>query len=71
MSNLDLNIDRHFHLSERVKLELRGESFNLSNSPIFANTASNVSSGTFGHITATAGTAADSRVLRLSAKITF
>jgi hypothetical protein len=70
-ANLDLSLNRRFTISERIHLELRGEAFNLSNSPIFANPGSNVSSGSFGHITSTAGTAADSRVLRVSAKITF
>jgi hypothetical protein len=70
-ANLDLSLNRRFTISERIHLELRGEAFNLSNSPIFANPGSNASSGSFGHITATAGTAADSRVLRVSGKITF
>jgi hypothetical protein len=39
-TNLDLNIFRDFKLTERLKLEIRGEAFNLSNSPHFANPTS-------------------------------
>jgi hypothetical protein len=39
-SNLDLNIFRDFKLTERFKLQIRGEAFNISNSPHFANPSS-------------------------------
>jgi hypothetical protein len=42
-TNIDLNIFRDFKLTERFKLEIRGESFNLSNTPHFANPGTNVS----------------------------
>jgi hypothetical protein len=70
-SNIDLGVARRFAFGERFNLELRGEAFNLANSPIFANPAANASIGTFGRITGTAGTAADSRVLRVSARLNF
>jgi hypothetical protein len=71
VANFDLGLSRRFAFNERSNLELRGEAFNLTNSPIFANPASNASVGTFGRITATAGTTADSRVLRVSARLSF
>jgi outer membrane receptor protein involved in Fe transport len=70
-SDFDLSITRSFLLREWLKFDLRGEAFNLTNTPAFANPANSVSSGTFGHITATVGGAADSRVLRVSGKFTF
>jgi hypothetical protein len=50
---------------------LRGEGFNITNTPNFAVPASNVSSSSFGHITSTFGSAADQRILRVSAKLNF
>jgi hypothetical protein len=70
-ADLDLGISRAFSFTDRFKFELRGESFNLTNTPAFANPANSVSSGSFGQITATAGGIADSRVLRVSGKISF
>ena len=70
-ASLDLAIARRFTLREWLRLEFRGEAFNISNTPNFANPSGNASSGTFGHITATAGGAADSRVVRFSGKFTF
>ena len=52
-------------------LELRGEGFNVTNTPNFAVPASNVSVSSFGHITSTFGSAADQRILRVSAKLNF
>ena len=42
-TNVDLNIFRDFRLTERLMLQLRAESFNLSNTPHFSNPGSNVS----------------------------
>jgi hypothetical protein len=71
LTNLDLSLGRKFTIREWLKFDLRGEAFNISNTPAFANPASSVSSSTFGHITATVGGAADSRVIRFSGKFTF
>ena len=48
--NLDLSIFRRFNISERMKLELRGEAFNFSNTPKFGNPDGNFTSPTFGVI---------------------
>jgi hypothetical protein len=71
VANIDLGLARRFKISERLGLEVRGEAFNLTNSPIFANPAGNASIGTFGQITSTAGTTADSRVIRVAARLNF
>jgi outer membrane receptor protein involved in Fe transport len=70
-ADFDLGIARTFPLSEMFHLELRGEGFNVTNTPNFAVPASNVSSTSFGHITSTFGSAADQRILRVSAKLNF
>jgi hypothetical protein len=70
-ANIDLGVARKFHLREWLGFELRGEAFNTTNTPNFANPSGNASSGAFGHITATAGSAADSRAVRFSGKLTF
>jgi hypothetical protein len=42
-TNLDLNIFRDFRITERVRAQVRGEVFNISNTPHFSNPASNLS----------------------------
>jgi hypothetical protein len=53
--NLDASLFRNFVISERFRLQFRAESFNLTNTPKFANPSANVSSGNFMVITSTAG----------------
>jgi hypothetical protein len=70
--NLDFGAIKNFNITERYKVQFRAESFNLANHPNFANPNGNVSSTTFGTITATAATAAGSpRVLQLALKLIF
>jgi hypothetical protein len=70
-ANMDLSISRQFAVTDRIRFDLRAEAFNLTNTPAFSNPATSVSSSSFGHITSTVGGAADSRVMRVSGKITF
>lgn len=70
-SDLDLGISRLFPITERIHFELRGEAFNVTNTPNFAVPANNASSSNFGEITSTFGSAADSRVLRFTGKLNF
>ena len=42
-TNLDLNLFRNFRITERMRAQIRAESFNISNSPHFSNPASDVS----------------------------
>jgi hypothetical protein len=72
--NMDLSLFRTFKLSERFNLQFRAESFNLSNTPHFANPNANANSSTFGKITATQS-AADavgrSREMRFGLRLGF
>jgi hypothetical protein len=70
-SDLDLGISRLFPITERIHFELRGEAFNATNKPNFAVPANNASNSNFGEITSTFGSAADSRVLRFTGKLSF
>jgi len=51
--NMDLSLFRTFKFTERVNLRFQAESFNLSNTPHFANPNSNANAATFGRITST------------------
>ncbi|MCU1292149.1 MAG: Cna domain protein [Bryobacterales bacterium] len=55
LSNYDFSLFRTFSVTERFHLEFRGEFYNLTNTPHFANPGNNVSSGpgSFGIITST------------------
>jgi outer membrane receptor protein involved in Fe transport len=69
--DFDFGIARTFPITERFHMELRGEGFNITNTPNFAVPASNVSTSSFGEITSTFGSAADQRILRVSGKLNF
>jgi hypothetical protein len=66
--NLDAGLKRVIPFTERYKLELQAESFNVTNTPQFSNPNATVGSSTLGTITSTTG---NSRRLRLSARIDF
>ena len=51
--NADLGLFRTFKLKEGIDLQLRAESFNLSNTPHFSNPSGNANSGNFGKILST------------------
>ena len=70
-ADFDLGISRTFPFTERLHFELRGEAFNVTNTPNFATPANNVSTSNFGEITSTFGSAADNRVLRFTGKLNF
>jgi len=85
VTNLDMAIFRTFTLTERFKIQLRGEAMNVSNTPHFNNPGADVSNlqlnpnGTvqslngFSQITSTnpTGRLIDARYFRLGARITF
>lgn len=48
--NLDFSLHKEIALSERVHLQMRGEAFNLTNTPEFDNPDTNLQSPTFGKI---------------------
>ena len=45
-TNLDLGLFRNFSVTERIKLQIRAEGINISNTPHFANPGANVSNMT-------------------------
>jgi hypothetical protein len=70
-ADLDLGISRLFPITDRFHFELRAEAFNATNTPNFAVPANDASSSNFGQITSTFGSAADSRLLRFTGKLSF
>jgi hypothetical protein len=53
LTNIDLSLVKNIKFLERFDLQLRAESFNLFNTPHFANPVTNMGSLQFGQITAT------------------
>ncbi|MBV8897856.1 MAG: TonB-dependent receptor [Acidobacteriaceae bacterium] len=75
---LDASLFRDFSPSEKFKLQLRAESFAITNSPIFGNPAANVSTtSSFGQITSLAASAngvstgGGYRIIRLGMRFSF
>jgi len=66
--DLDLGLSKTTPITERVNLELRGELFNSTNTPAFAQPNATVGAANFGSITATAS---DPRVAQVAAKLNF
>lgn len=66
--NVDNSIFKKFRLTERIGAEVRADVFNTFNHPNWANPNANISSPTFGQIT---GVVSGSRLVRLSARVTF
>jgi hypothetical protein len=57
LQNLDLSLFKNIPIREQFKAQFRAEFFNSTNSPHFAGPNSDVTSGSFGRITATNGNA--------------
>ena len=66
--DLDLGLVKNTQLGDRVILELRGEVFNVTNTPAFAQPNATVGATNFGSITATT---ADPRVAQVAGKLRF
>lgn len=68
MSRMDLSLSKQFHLTEARYFELRGEAFNISNTPIFSSPASQaITSTLFGQIRSSQG----ERNMQIVAKFYF
>jgi len=67
--NVDLSLFRTFTLTERFRLEFRAESYNLTNTPHFANPSGDTASTNFGFITNTAEQ--DQRNFRFALRLSF
>lgn len=67
--DLDFSLNKKTQLSEGVTAEFRAQAFNLTNTPNFANPASDVgTTSTFGVISSTVG---NPRILQFALKFTF
>ena len=72
--NVDLSIYRAFRVTERVGLQFRAESFNMTNTPHFANPRSDISATQPGLITGVQNTGRegiDERMFRLGLRLSF
>ena len=66
--NLDLSIFRTFPIHDALALTIRGESFNLTNTPIFSNPDTTLGDPNFGYTNSTQN---NPRQVQLAAKFTF
>lgn len=66
--NLDFSMFKNFRFTERFNLQLRGESFNIMNTPVFAAPNTNVESGAFGTV---AGQSNPPRSVQIGLKLLF
>jgi hypothetical protein len=68
MTRVDFSLSKQFHMTERRFFELRGEAFNLFNTPIFLSPSSQtITSATFGQIRSAEG----ARQMQIVAKLYF
>ncbi len=65
--NLDASLFRNFTITERFKLQFRGEGFSVLNTPQWNNPSTDINSVNFGKITGAGG----ARSIQLGAKLTF
>ena len=71
--NLDFSLFRNFDIREGMRLQLRIESFNFTNTPQYVNPSGNFSSSTFGEVTSTSPSLSDpqARRFQLGLKLIF
>jgi hypothetical protein len=75
--NLNLSLFKEIKISERLNLEVRGETLNFTNTPQFNNPGGTLGSSNFGLVTGTVGSGSGAngvgggRVIQLGAKLTF
>jgi len=67
-TNLDFSVFKGFRIKERVGIELRGEAFNVTNTPLFGNPGTIVNTPTFGVVTSQENSP---RQIQLGLKILF
>lgn len=65
--NLDFSLFKIFQMTERVKLEVRGESFGVTNTAQFSNPGTTLGNSNFGFVTGAGG----GRNLQLGMKLNF
>lgn len=75
--DLNASLFKDFKFNERSQFELRCDTFNLTNTPEFANPVTDITSSSFGHITSTLGSGTGvngtggGREIQLGAKLSF
>jgi hypothetical protein len=70
--NFDVAVTRSFSITEKLRLEARGEAFNVINHTNLAGPNANQSAGTFGRISGTvSGQVGDPRILQFTLKLRF
>jgi hypothetical protein len=67
LTNLDFLLAKTFKVTERVRLQFRAESFNITNTPAFGNPAVNINAAGAGRIT----TAGEPRRIQFGLKLLF
>ena len=65
--NLDASLFKIFNFTERIKAEIRGESFSVTNTAQFNNPTGDVSNSNYGYITGAGG----ARGMQLGLKVSF
>ena len=65
-ANESLSLAKTFHITESVRIDLRGEAFNLFNRTIFGTGSTNLNAGNFGQVTNQAN---DPRQMQMGLKI--
>ena len=70
LRHLDVSLTKDFPIRETAKLQFRVESFNLTNTPNFAEPNTTLGSPTFGQITSTA-TGSNPRLLQFALRLSF
>ena len=68
--NYDMSLFKNFRVVDRFNLQLRGEAYNLTNSPRLANPVTNINAADFGQVTSTMN-GAFGRQLDVAARIQF
>ena len=68
--NLDASVFKTFPIKERYNLQFRTEAFNMTNTPQFEPPSGNISSATYGVVTATI-TPAHTREIQFALRLTF
>jgi len=75
--SLNLSLTKNFRFSERLNLEFRAESFNVTNTPEFSNPTTSITSSSYGYVTGTIGSGTGvngtggGRAIQLGVKISF
>jgi hypothetical protein len=67
-TNVDFSVFKNVVITERVRFQIRGEAFNLFNTPAFGNPNAVLTTGQFGTVTSTQ---INNRQIQLGLKLLF